>query len=203
MGRELQSKSPMPIKESFLYRGRGWDVGSYVYSARKLERYDLVLFMNSQARFKTESALEKILQAWTELPSGMIGLSSSFEVTPHVRTSAFGIPPKLLLEHASNVRSRYEACVFEHSPSSITSGLSAKGLPVRIVYSSGSRLLSNSRDIPGVFRSDQQQELLVSDRHTRLFDLANPEERVALENRANNLPPVGFRFRSKYITWLL
>lgn len=200
---ELQNISKPPIVSSFLYKGGGWDIGAYLFSAKKLLEYDLVLFMNSQARFKTSDALSRLLDAWTSNPSGLLGYSSSFEVTPHVRTSALAIAPKLLLEYKGRVDSRYEACVFEHSPASLTSWILTRDIPARVVYRSGVFNLDESRSIPDVFRAGDQLELLISDRHTRWFDSASPEDKHVLEQRANNIPALKFRFRTKTIAWLL
>lgn len=200
---ELRAESPVPIAGFFLYSGRGWDIGAYIYSAKKLQNYDLVVFMNSQARFSSSSALVKIESAWKDSPAGILGMSSSFEVSPHVRTSSFAIPPQLLLGYPKRVSSRYDACVFEHSPVSVSSWVQDQGLSARVVYDSGVFSLSDSRNPAGVFRSGDQGLLLVSDRHTRYFQEAPMSERDILEKRANNYPPTTFRFRSSVMAWLL
>jgi hypothetical protein len=200
---ELRDLSPLPIKESLCYRGRGWDVGAFKFMSKKLLSYDLVIFLNSQARFTLPEALLGMVKAWNQDPRGLLGYSTSFEVSSYVRTSAFAIPPDLLNDYPQKVNSRYDACVFEHSPKSLTAWVRSKGLPVRAVYSIGAIDLDKSRMPTGVFRSHNQELLLVSDRHTRIFDDADVRQRRELEDRANNLVPVEFRFRSGLVAWAL
>ena len=200
---ELRAVSPLPIKESLCYRGLGWDVGAFKFMSKKLLSYDLVIFFNSQARFTHPEALLGLAKAWNQDPRGLLGYSTSFEVSSHVRTSSFAIPPDLLNNYPQKANSRYDACVFEHSPKSLTAWVISKGLPVRAVYSIGAVDLDKSRNPSGVFRSHNQELLLVSDRHTRIFDDASVRERRELEARANNLVPVEFRFRSGLVAWVL
>lgn len=207
------SNSPMPVElsehasfsivDSFVYRGRGWDIGAYVFAAERVKDYDLAVFMNSQARFSSPEALVSVSRAWTRLPFGILGFSSSFEVSPHIRTSAFAIPPKLLLRYPNRVSSRYDACVFEHSPESLTNWAQSKGLPTRVIYTSGVFDLADSRRPSGVFRSSDQSLILISDRHTRLFAESTDREKAELENRANNIPPLHFRRRSRLVARIL
>lgn len=182
---------------SFVYRGGGWDIGAYQYCARYLQSYDLVLCLNSQAYLSQYNWLKHFAEAYRNYGPGVYGASSSFEVSPHVRTSSFAFSPRLILDYPLTVRCRYDACVFEHSPGNFSLWARSKNLPVYVVMRSGAYELLESRRGKNVFRRGTQEDLLIRDRHAIIYDRAEVAERVHLEKLADGDIEINFSYLNK------
>ena len=169
----------------FTYFGDGWDIGAYQYCAKSLDSYDILVCMNSQAHVAVDGWLSAIVGAWKTYGPGVYGTSSSFEVAPHIRTSCLVVPPALLAKYPVKVRCRYDACLFEHSPSNFSLWARSQGYPVCVVLKSGVQCLADSRNQNEIFRRDSQAGLLIHDRHTQIYDAAPAEEREHLRALAD------------------
>jgi hypothetical protein len=103
----------------------------------------------------------------------------------HLRTNAFCIRGATLrglgLGRASTKRASYE---LESGRDSITRRLNAQRLATLVVDRRGRTLPLERWPEASVFWQDEQQDLLVSDNQTRLYDAASPEQRAALRGYA-------------------
>lgn len=172
-------------KKSITYTGGGWDIGAYQFCAKQLENYDFVICLNSQAYIAYADWLESFKNAFKRHGVGIYGASSSFEVAPHIRTSCIAFSPRLINNYPLKVCCRYDACVFEHSPKNFSLWALKQGLPVMVVMRSGIYSLLESRRKPNIFRHGSQEELLINDRHTAIYNEATSIERELLEKLAN------------------
>jgi hypothetical protein len=177
------------------YDGGGWDVGAYQHAAKHLLDYDFVVCLNSQAHVIKANWLLFFAQAFEKFGVGVYGASSSFETFPHIRTCCLAFPPRLILEYPLDVRCRYDAELFEHSPRGFSPWAIEKGLPVCVVTQSGVDPLAESRNRPNVFRRGSQGELLIHDRHTILYSSASPAEKEQLERKADGKIDEPFKFK--------
>lgn len=177
---------------SFAYTGGGWDIGAYQYCARFLRSYDLVICLNSQAYIAQDNWLRYFAEAYGNHGPGIYGASSSFEVSPHIRTSSFAFPPKLIGDYPLTVRCRYDACIFEHSPENFSLWALSKNIPVYVVMRTGAYPLLESRRGENIFRRGTQENLLIRDRHSIIFDAADDGERIRLEKLADGEIDVNF-----------
>lgn len=187
----------LPYRE-LCYLGKGWDIGAYQHCASRLRDYDFVMFMNSQTFVTINGWLRHFVDAYAAHGPGIYGASSSFEVSPHIRTAAFGAPPRLLLEYPVKVRTRYDACVFEHSPVNFSQWALGRRLAVEVVMRSGVSPLGQSRQGANVFRRGNQEDLIVRDRHALVYDAASPIERERLECAADGKIPVDFVYQGMF-----
>jgi hypothetical protein len=167
------------------YNGGGWDIGAYQHAAKHLLNYDFVVFLNSQAHIRKANWLRYFAEAFERFGVGVYGASSSFEISPHIRTCCIAFTPRLILEYPLAVRCRYDAVVFEHSPKNFSQWALEKGLPVCIVSQSGVDQLAESRNRPDIFRRGSQADLLINDRHTIIYNSASPAEKERLERQAD------------------
>jgi hypothetical protein len=182
---------------SFVYTGGGWDIGAYQYCAKFLLNYDLVVCFNSQAHISSHNWLRYFVEAFETYGVGVYGTSSSFEVAPHIRTSCIAFSPRLIGQYPLKVRCRYDACVFEHSPKNFSLWALNKGLFVGVVSGSGITPLLGSRDGSNIFRRGSQEDLLIKDRHTIIYDKAGPSEREYLGKLADGIIVNDFKFLSR------
>lgn len=167
------------------YMGGGWDIGAYQYVAEILKNYDLVVCLNSQAHIAHANWLKYFSGAFDKYGDGVYGASSSFQVSPHVRTSCIAFSPHLILDYPQKIRCRYDACVFEHSPTNFSLWALGKGLPVCVVMRSGVYPLMESRAPSNIFRRGTQENMLIKDRHTIIFENASGDERERLTKLAD------------------
>lgn len=201
-GAELSSSSRELLEgleyHAITYKGLGWDIGAYQYCARRLVSYDLVFFLNSQAFVIQDNWLRYFSAAYENHGPGVYGASSSFEVSPHIRTSSFAVSPSLLLRYPLKVRSRYDACVFEHSPKNFSLWALSKNFPVYVVMRSGAYKLLDSREGGNIFRRGTQEDLLINDRHTLIYRASADHERKRLEWLADGKIPSEFRYLNRF-----
>jgi hypothetical protein len=185
------------IKFSVLrYDGGGWDIGAYQDAAKHLLNYDFVVCLNSQAHIVKANWLSFFAGAFERFGVGVYGASSSFEISPHIRTCCIAFTPRLILEYPLAVVCRYDAVVFEHSPKNFSQWALEKGLPVCVVGQSGVDALADSRIRPNIFRRGSQAELLINDRHTIIYNNALPAEKDRLEKQADGKLDEPFVFLS-------
>lgn len=182
---------------SIVYTGAGWDIGAYQYCARLLRSYDLVVCLNSQAYIAQDNWLKYFAEAYSNHGPGVYGASSSFEVSPHIRTSSFAFSPQLIIDYPLTVRCRYDACVFEHSPRNFSLWARSENMPVYVVMRSGAYELLESRRGKNVFRRGTQEDLLIRDRHSIIYDRAEEGERVHLEKLADGEIEINFVYLNK------
>lgn len=190
-GSQLSKRSMEKLAEinykTFSYYGGGWDVGAYQSSAKKLLNYDVIVCINAQTHFNKDNWLEKIIEAIRAWGPGIYGASASFESAPHIRTSFMAFPPSVILSYPVTVKTRYEACVFEHSPSNFSIWAKAQGYSVRVVEDNQTYdLLELSKSTLGFRRGDQSQ-FLIQDRHSLIYAGATSDEKINLEKKSQGL----------------
>lgn len=179
--------------EVIRYQGQGWDVGALVHASKELPFFDTLLFLNSQVQITSPRFLERFVESWEENGPGLYGASSSFEVSRHIRTSCIAAPPGVFSSYPRPTSSRFDATVFEHSPNSISHWAKEGGLNPLVVYSDETLPLDQSRSKSDIFRSGNQSKLMISDRHTRIYDEADESEKIRLQRLADGEFPANFR----------
>jgi hypothetical protein len=93
----------------------------------------------------------------------------------HLRTTAFAIRAQTLLRVRCNpMRSKYATFRFESGRAGLTAQIEKMGLEVRVVGRDGAAYPPARWAESQTFRSGDQRNLLVADRHTRMF--ANADE---------------------------
>lgn len=176
------------------YNGGGWDIGAYQGAAKHLMKYDFMVCLNSQAHIHKANWLRYFAAAFEQFGAGVYGASSSFEISPHIRTCCIAFTPALIQEYPLDIRCRYDAVVFEHSPKNFSRWALEKGYSVYVVYQSGVDPLRESRNRGDIFRRGSQEELLVHDRHTILYDSASSAEKEHLARQADGKLDEPFSF---------
>ena len=113
-----------------------------------------------------------------------LGVGSLFPAV-HLRTNAFCIRRQTLQGLAiSAARTRRANYGLESGRDSITRRLQARDLGTLVVGRSGVPLEPSRWPEAAVFWQDEQQDLLVGDNQTRLYDAATPAQRAALRGYA-------------------
>jgi hypothetical protein len=100
---------------------------------------------------------------------------------PHIRTSSFLVERNLFLGFTGKkIKSKFDAYIFESGKKGISYILKKKGMKLLIVGKRGEvypdKLWNNSN----TFWAGEQQNLLIADNQTRLYDKASPKEKRRL-----------------------
>lgn len=167
------------------YSGRGWDIGAFQAIAPTID-CDLLICMATPVYFWRDNWLNPIVSCASINGYGLYGPMTSFENSPHIRTSCFAMHPKLIGEYPYTVNSRERTSLFEsHHQCSFTGFSLSKSIPVKMVTETGFYDVGEWRKHDNIFRRGNQSNCLVWDRHTDIYANASPEEKVRLEKLAN------------------
>ena len=104
---------------------------------------------------------------------------------PHIRTSAFLIERQLLLKlNIGKVSKKIEAYRLENGYHSITRRLQKMGHPILIVDNAGKAYPINQWKNAGVFWTGNQENLLISDKQTEMYEGADEATKIRLNQQA-------------------
>ena len=100
---------------------------------------------------------------------------------PHIRTNAFMVRKKDFLEsYRGPVNTKFNAYRYESGRNSITSYFLKKGLKVLVVDKYGRTYGPEQWAASSTFRIRQQENLLVADNQTRIYELADEENKRSM-----------------------
>ena len=176
------------------YQEPGWDIGAYQHVAQSFDA-DLLICTNSRVRFWKGGWMTRFRQAYEMFgPKGLYGASASYEAgayeaacpypNPHIRTACFATNPKILRRFPYKVDSRAKGFMFESGQWNFMHWYRDHGWPVKLVTWDGFYDAKDWRKPQNVFRSGNQSNCLVKDRHHDLYDNADPKTKLHLEKMA-------------------
>jgi len=170
---------------------KGMDIEAYYQIAGKLDT-DFLLFLNTYTLIRKPMWLDKMMQFATLANVGMVGGFGSYEQcpnggtrfpNPHIRTNCFLMQRTLMLRYPLRPTTKNECYDFESGIRSIGRWLEVKELYPVLVTSEGGYYSSEWKKQRG-FRQHNQEQLLFSDRQSREYDIATPEERDRMHKLA-------------------
>jgi hypothetical protein len=124
---------PLPC-QFFQHNNAGKDIGAYQAAADIIE-CDLMVCLGAPIHFHKPGWLDRIVMAYEEYGPTVYGPWGFQVPRPHLRTTAFWLPPELLNSYPRRVdnTSRYE---FEHGGESIALWAKARGFdPLMVTWS--------------------------------------------------------------------
>lgn len=152
----------------------GFDLTAYRKAAQVIDA-SMLLFFNSYSRVLAPGWLTKLYAAAESLgPGAIVGATGSWEALgehtafPNVtiRTNAFLIERARFLSFAHPLNTKRDCNLFEAGPDSMTKNIRAAGGRVAIVDRDGRVIEPEGWPEAGVFRSGNQERLLVADNRT-------------------------------------
>jgi hypothetical protein len=120
------------------------------------------------------------MAAYEKFGPGLYGPSASFDITPHIRTTAFMCDPKLVRSWAGKISAPKDRHYFEVGPASLTSLAKRQGLPCVLVTWDGFYLRDEWRKAPNIFRRGDQSNCLMFDRHHEIYEASTPQQKIRL-----------------------
>ena len=131
--------SPLPC-QFFQHNNYGKDLGAYMVAADTIE-CDLMVCLGSPIHFHRPGWLDRIAMAYAENGPAVYGPWGFPVPAPHLRTTAFWLPPELLLAYPHKVGDK-ERYSFEHGTDSITLWSQKMGLEPLMVTWAGTYQMS-------------------------------------------------------------
>jgi hypothetical protein len=179
----LLSLNAIPIE----YHGEGWDIGAHIHVANSLPAdFDFAVFCSSQVYFHREGWLKRMVEAREQFGPGLYGGLASHEHRPHLRTCFFGCAPMDLRSYPFVVNSKETSLQFESGKNGFWSWIRSMGRKeVLVTWDACYDNPEKWREPENIFRRGDQGNCLAWDRHTKIYELAPPEEKSVLEQFAN------------------
>lgn len=180
------------------YLGTGWDLGAHQTIASKLD-HDMVLCLATPAYLWLEGWLELTAEAFDMNGDGLYGPMASYELAPHIRTSAFAFSPATIRTYPHEINSRETCFHFESGFTStgiphqscswsFSNWMAEQGKPVLMVNAEGCYVRDEWRKPDNIFRRGDQSNCLIRDRHWDIYQAASEAEKRTLEHLANGIP---------------
>lgn len=167
------------------YDGGGWDCGAWQFAAKNIDA-ELLICFNSTTTLQGDGWLERFVDAFTEHGEGLYGPMASLEVAPHIRTPCMAFSPAVMNAYPMTVNTREETYQFESMGFGGIPNVSLftrnRGLPVKMVTWSGVYDLLDCRQPANVFRSGDQSDLIVKDKHAEHYETSDPSYKAYLES---------------------
>lgn len=155
---------------TFLERdGSAMDIGGYQEAARKFP-CDLMVFFGGSTYFKGAGWLLRMLQAFIKHGNALYGCMGNKgetyprRVFPHLRTTAFWLPPDLMNRYPRRITRNDQRYGFEHGPDCLTSWIKGRGMKAWLVTWMGEYLEPDWDSVPNGFHRGNQSALLCGDR---------------------------------------
>lgn len=178
------------------YDGPGRDIGAQQEVATGVEsKCDFSVAINSRVYFHKAGWLRRMMEAREQNGPGVYAAMASFEgcplgqvwPNPHLRTAFYGMDTELWRQFPHKVNSREDSFRFESGEWNIANWCESNGHRAMLVSWGGCWDRKDWRKVPHGFRSGNQSNCLVWDRHTDIF-FSDPNNQRHLEGLANGTP---------------
>lgn len=146
----------------------GFDIGAFQFAARTFP-CDLMIFFGASTFFYHPNWLLRMASVYNEHGIAQYGAMASgadpsHNVWPHIRTTAFWMPPKLMNEYPKRVVTAADRHPFEHGSNCLTEWLRKSGVRSWEVTWKKELLANAWGSDPNGFHRGNQQSLLACDR---------------------------------------
>lgn len=154
----------VPVEEYLSHTNIGKDIGAYqMFAEKRGSEFDLMICLGTPVHFRRELWLARILEGYSRFGPGLYGAFAFHIPMPHVRTTAFWIPPPLFNAYPYQI-SNENRYVFEHGDKSITQWVGSIGLPV--VQVTWTRFLTQPNWLNHFAEHVPNSDALLLDQHT-------------------------------------
>lgn len=115
----------------------GYDIGAFQMAAQKVP-CDLMVFFGASTFFTRRDWLKRMVQSYEKHGLALYGAMGNkgalnLGVYPHIRTTAFWIPPKLFNAYPVRVTQPAQRHPFEHGSNNLTAWITRQGLKAWVV----------------------------------------------------------------------
>ena len=171
-----QTFAELPKVRYYQHDDSGFDIGGYIAAAKGLKA-DFMLCLGGSSYFRRAGWLARMVDVWDKTGTGLYGAIGTYEVSPHLSTSGFWCPPKMLAQYPIKVMSKRQRYDFEHGPNALWKQVHARGEIVKLVTWDGEYEWKQWRTPPNIFRRGDQSNCLAYWHHNTKFDRDTPDIR--------------------------
>ena len=157
----------------------GWDIGAYRKVAGEVDA-DFMLFLNAHSHFRQAGWLRRLAAGAEQFGPGLYGPSASFDIAPHIRTTAFMCRPQLVRDWTGSLSQPDDRHYFEVGRQSITSLAGRQNMPCVLVTWEGFYPQPDWRKPANIFRRGDQSNCLIYDRHHEIYEAGTPAQKDRL-----------------------
>lgn len=171
----------------------GWDIGAEQYMARQID-CDFLVCMTSRSYFWRAGWLKRLADERRKHGEGLYGTTGSYEScpltphtgkNPHIRTAMYAMNPHIYRRYPYTIDSRDKGFMFESGPWNFATWFREIGYPTLMVAWDGCYDVADWRKPPNIFRRGNQSNVLAFDRHTLMYEQADPARKAALARSAD------------------
>lgn len=153
----------------FDHDNSGFDIGGFQHVARESSA-DLMVFFGNTAYLRREGWLKRIVESLESYgPSALYGSMQNNGalpfVWPHIRTTGFWLPPRVMAEYPDVVKDPGQRYPFEHGPNSLTMWCAQRYGCYAVTFK-GVYDMNHWQEVEQGYHWGEQKELLTGDRLT-------------------------------------
>lgn len=170
------------IKANFFdYNEDGCQIGAQLQVAKFLDSaLDADVFLvgfTTHAYFHRPGWLKRLVDCRAAWGPGLYGVCASREGGKlHLRTSCYGADLTFFTKYPKEIQSREDCNRFEHGEWCFSEWCDNQGYEPKVAH--WDAITSLSERVTNGYRNGNQEQLLVWDRHTDLYQNASPEEKA-------------------------
>jgi hypothetical protein len=171
--------------ERIVHDNYGYDMGTLQKIAPESLEYDVVVHFGGHCRILADEWLRKIVSVFSNPEVALVGTSASNENRPHIRTCNFAYRPNLMKQilFPESLETKDSQYQMEYGENSLYNQFTSMGYICGIVDKQGNFFKDNWIDTM-TYRSGEQENLLIADRHTDAYQYGVIGQRMFLENLA-------------------
>lgn len=168
--------------EFWEHNNDGWDIGAYLSVAPRIET-EMVFCCGESVYFKRAGWLKRLEDCEAAFGRGMYGIWCSYQVRPHVCTTAFYVSTDLVRLYPLPVHSKAQRYEFEHGDGSLHHMVRNMGFPVLLVTWDGEYDEPHWRLGKNIFMRGDQSNCLAFNNHTDGYSVSPDWFRRELERK--------------------
>lgn len=185
-GETLESLMMLPNCSFYVHNNSGWDIGAFITVSRIIPE-DMMVCFGSSAYFKREGWLARMVDVWQKHGPGFYGSLASYEISPHINTSGFWCPPRLLSEYPLRVQTKAQRYDFEFGKNALWKWCLKNGVKARLATWDGEYEWPDWRKPDNIYRRGDQSNCLAFFHHNENFERASAEKREQMSKFADTL----------------
>lgn len=174
------------IKTKFVpYYANGCQIGAQQQVAMTLEDA-FIIGITSHAYFFRAGWLDRFMFARRLYGQGLYGTCGSLEGKPHLRTNFYGMDASLWNRYPKSIETREDCSKFECGHWCLSDWFYqlSEHSPIVVHWDSVDPI---EHQVANGYRDGNQEQLLVWDRHTEVYQNSEPEEQQRLSNLAKGI----------------
>jgi len=168
------------------YNGSGWDIGGHQFAINSFNADDWVMCLSTWAYFRQEGWLEAFEEAKSTYGDALYGSSASYERHLHLRGTGIFMRCGMMQSYPLFCNNKKQSWLVESGKRSLTWWFLKNKKNAYLVTPNGVVGPNLFRSLNDIYRSGNQSNLWVYDKHSDIYDKATRIQKIKLELLANS-----------------